>query len=218
MTSYLIDGVLFLALMITTWRVTVMYRKLKDLAAYQQEYTRAFEQSSEAMDAVGLSLQEIRVRGEEILKALGERIDDAREATVDISSVVLQAQTEMRTLQEHIDWLRKGVNDVNLDLSAMPRDPGRRSGGREATAARQRTAGRARPKPAGSSNNSAAMLLTGGKVVAAKQTVASSEEKQAPKKVRKVSFGEGSAFRHVAASDQAVEAPAENSEADKDNS
>ncbi|GHB18645.1 hypothetical protein GCM10007094_03020 [Pseudovibrio japonicus] len=205
MISYLIDGFLLFALLITTWRVVVMYRQLQKLSGYHEDYQRIFDQTSEAMDNVGLSLQEIRVRGEEILTSLGQRIDEARETTVDISGVILQAQTEMKALQEHIEWLSKKSDEVGISLSDAPPRPGgdrgRRSGGA------LKSGGRSKKKTttAGLSNAAALLLATG----VAKPPVSDSEEGTAVSaidnqnvRVRKVSFGQSATFRSVNVKDE----------------
>lgn len=202
MISYLIDGFLLLALLITTWRVVVMYRQLKKLSGYHEDYQRIFDQTSEAMDNIGLSLQEIRVRGEEILTSLGQRIDEARETTVDISGVILQAQTEMKALQEHIEWLSKQSDEVGISMQDAPALPGGDRGNRKKTT----RIAKAKQKSASSvSINSAALLLTGG---VTKPVTAEKQEKIAVSaidnqnvRVRKVSFGQSATFRSVSVKD-----------------
>ncbi|WP_068082095.1 hypothetical protein [Polycladidibacter stylochi] len=218
MISYLIDAGLFLALLVTTWRVMLMYKKLQKLSEYHEDYTRIFEQTTEAMDAVGISLQELRVRGEEILKSLGARIDDAREATVDISSVILQAQTEMKVLQEHIEWLKK--NGKVDDAVSMPSSFGR--GRRERTASETRarqnvSTAKATNKPVkkATSVSGAALLLTGGKtasITTPAVTPAEKSEEQGAMRVRKVGVGDDGAFRHVSAKDQDIQSHPASSE------
>jgi len=203
MISYLIDGFLLFALLITTWRVVVMYRQLKRLSSYHEEYQRIFDQTSEAMDNIGLSLQEIRVRGEEILSNLGQRIDEAREATVDISGVILQAQTEMKALQEHIEWLSKKSDEVGISMDDAPPRPGGDRGRRSGRSAKPAaTRAKQKQKPVSSaSSNAAALLLAGGlgKPAAeekAENTAVSAIDNQNVR-VRKVSFGQSATFRSV---------------------
>lgn len=202
MISYLIDGFLLFALLLTTWRVVVMYRQLKKLSSYHEDYQRVFDQTAEAMDNVGLSLQEIRVRGEEILKTLGQRIDEAREATVDISGVILQAQTEMKALQEHIEWLSKQTVETGLDMKNAPETVLR---GRRAAAKQTRAGAAKAAKSTAGAGNATALLLSGG---AAKSSAPEEEDGNAVSaidnqnlRVRKVTFGNSSAFRSVQVKD-----------------
>ncbi|KZL11405.1 hypothetical protein [Pseudovibrio sp. Ad26] len=201
MISYLIDGFLLFALLVTTWRVVVMYRQLKRLSGYHEEYQRIFDQTSEAMDNIGLSLQEIRVRGEEILSNLGQRIDEAREATVDISGVILQAQTEMKALQEHIEWLSKKSDEVGISMNDAPPRPGGERGRRSGRTTKSAPT-KAKQKPVTSAaSNTAALLLAGGM---GKPAPAGNQENTAVSaidnqnvRVRKVSFGQSATFRSV---------------------
>ncbi|SDQ92295.1 hypothetical protein [Pseudovibrio sp. Tun.PSC04-5.I4] len=202
MISYLIDGFLLLALLITTWRVVVMYRQLQKLSGYHEDYQRIFDQTSEAMDNIGLSLQEIRVRGEEILTNLGQRIDEARETTVDISGVILQAQTEMKALQEHIEWLNKQSDEIGISMQDAPALPGGDRGNRKKTMRPTKV----KQKPVSSvSANAAALLLTGG---ITKPMISENQENTAVSaidnqnvRVRKVSFGQSATFRSVSVKD-----------------
>ncbi len=201
MVSYLIDGFLLFALLITTWRVVAMYRQLKRLSGYHEEYQRIFDQTSEAMDNIGLSLQEIRVRGEEILSNLGQRIDEAREATVDISGVILQAQTEMKSLQEHIEWLSKKSDEVGISMNDAPPRPGGDRGRRSGRTAKT-VATKTKQRPVSSASaNTAALLLAGGMgspaPVGNKENTAVSAINNQNVRVRKVSFGQSATFRSV---------------------
>ncbi|MDX5593654.1 hypothetical protein [Pseudovibrio sp. SPO723] len=117
MTSYLIDGFLFLALLVTTWRVVLMYRQLRVMSSHHEDYQRIFDQTSEAMDGINVSLQELKVRGEEITKTLGERIDVAKETTVDMNAVIQKAQDEMSAMQEYVEWLQAASDKVGVDLA-----------------------------------------------------------------------------------------------------
>ncbi len=149
-----------------------MYRQLQKLSGYHEDYQRIFDQTSEAMDNVGLSLQEIRVRGEEILTSLGQRIDEARETTVDISGVILQAQTEMKALQEHIEWLSKKSDEVGISLSDAPPRPGGDRGRRSAGALKSGGRSKKKTTTSGLSNAAALLLATG----VAKQPASGNEE------------------------------------------
>lgn len=78
MTSYLVDGILLLALVLTSIRVGAMYRELKRLRALQDGYRSAVGQGAEALARMENAVREINGGGAQILAALGARIDEAR--------------------------------------------------------------------------------------------------------------------------------------------
>lgn len=222
MTSYLIDGFLFLALLLTTWRVVLMYRQLRVMASHHEDYQRVFDQTSDAMDAISVTLQELRVRGEEISNTLSERIDTAKETTVDMNSVIHKAHEEMSHLQEYVDWLQAAADKVGVDLShvdaRVPDRPAGR-GGRSAAPRSRMHAGQGRPmqgaaKPEAShktqgaaAGRAAGSAAAGGKPEAGTAPAGKAGEGQSGEavsavnkqnlRVRKVSFGQAAPFRSV---------------------
>jgi hypothetical protein len=59
MMSYVIDGVLLLALLLTSLRVGMMYRELKRLRLYQSQYLEVFGETSRAADHIGEAVRNL---------------------------------------------------------------------------------------------------------------------------------------------------------------
>ena len=87
MISAIVDGVLLLALVATTVRMLTMHRELRRLGSYHEDYQRIFDQTALALDGIEVSIQEINVKGAQILNALGNRMDDARELIAEIDGL-----------------------------------------------------------------------------------------------------------------------------------
>ena len=81
MTSYVIDGVLLLALLLTSLRVGAMYRELKRLRGYQAEYVEIFGNTSRAADHIGDAIRHLAREGRAILERLEMRMEEARDLT-----------------------------------------------------------------------------------------------------------------------------------------
>lgn len=79
MMSYLIDGVLLFALLLTSLRVGAMYRELKRLRGYQAEYVEIFGNTSRAADHIGDAIRHLSREGRAVLERLEGRIEEARD-------------------------------------------------------------------------------------------------------------------------------------------
>src|ERR1700741_824768 len=79
MITYLIDGVLLLALLFTSLRVGAMYRELKRLRGYQAEYVEVFGNTSRAADHIGDAIRHLSREGRAVLERLEGRIEEARD-------------------------------------------------------------------------------------------------------------------------------------------
>jgi hypothetical protein len=79
MTSYVIDGILLLALLLTSLRVGAMYRELKRLRGYQAEYVEIFGNTSRAADDIGDAIRHLSREGRAVLERLETRMEQARE-------------------------------------------------------------------------------------------------------------------------------------------
>lgn len=79
MTSYLIDGVLLLALLLTSFRVGAMYRELKRLRGYQAEYVDVFGQTSRAADQIGEAVRHLGKEGRDAMERLAAMIEEGRQ-------------------------------------------------------------------------------------------------------------------------------------------
>lgn len=87
MTSYVIDGVLLLALLLTSLRVGAMYRELKRLRGYQDQYVEVFGQTSRAADHIGEAVRHLGKEGRDVLERLGAMIEEGRELTRRLEAV-----------------------------------------------------------------------------------------------------------------------------------
>jgi hypothetical protein len=92
MMSSLVNLVLFLALVATSFCVLAMYRRLKRFDAYQSEYKRLFDQTSVALNSAGDAVRTFGVEGREVVEALGARIDEARSVLAELEAATHAVQ------------------------------------------------------------------------------------------------------------------------------
>lgn len=76
--SSLANIILFIALVITSAMVALMYRKLKRLDQYHADYQRIFDQTGAALVGAQNAVASFGSEGRETLTLLGERIEEAR--------------------------------------------------------------------------------------------------------------------------------------------
>ncbi|MEP1930471.1 MAG: hypothetical protein ABJJ37_04255 [Roseibium sp.] len=105
MISAIVDGVLLLALVITTVRMVQMHRELRRLGSYHDDYQRVFDQTALALDGIEVSITEINVKGAQILNALGSRMDDARELIAEIDGLTREAKRQQGVLRAELKEL-----------------------------------------------------------------------------------------------------------------
>lgn len=109
MISAIVDGVLLLALVITTFRMVQMHRDLRRLGTYHEDYNRIFDQTALALDGIEVSIQEINVKGAQILNALGNRMDDARDLIAEIDALTREAKRQQSVLKAELKELSKAT-------------------------------------------------------------------------------------------------------------
>ncbi|WP_417709252.1 hypothetical protein [Roseibium aggregatum] len=109
MISAIVDGVLLLALVATTVRMLTMHRELRRLGSYHEDYQRIFDQTALALDGIEVSIQEINVKGAQILNALGNRMDDARELIAEIDGLTREAKRQQSVLRAELKELSKAT-------------------------------------------------------------------------------------------------------------
>ena len=78
MISYVIDGVLLLALLLTSFRVGTMHRELKRLRGYQRDYVEILGKTSAAANHIGDALRHLAGDGREMLQRLEAQIGEGR--------------------------------------------------------------------------------------------------------------------------------------------
>lgn len=109
MISAIVDGVLLIALIVTTVKIVTMYRELKRLSAYHTDYQRILDQTALALDGIEVSIQEINVRSAQLLNALGTRMDDARELIAEIDSLTRESKRQQAVLRAELKELSKAT-------------------------------------------------------------------------------------------------------------
>lgn len=127
MISALVDGVLLLALAVTTVKMVQMYRELKRLGSYHNDYQRIFDQTALALDGIEVSIQELNVRGAQVLNALGSRMDDARDLIAEIDGLTREAKRQQAVLKAELKELSKATamreNAERIDRSVKDSSP-----------------------------------------------------------------------------------------------
>ncbi|MCV0428616.1 MAG: hypothetical protein K5905_24425 [Roseibium sp.] len=109
MISAIVDGVLLVALVATTVRMLAMHRELRRLGSYHDDYQRIFDQTALALDGIEVSIQEINVKGAQILNALGSRMDDARDLIAEIDGLTREAKRQQSILRAELKELSKAT-------------------------------------------------------------------------------------------------------------
>lgn len=109
MISAIVDGVLLVALVATTVRMLTMHRELKHLGTYHEDYQRIFDQTALALDGIEVSIQELNVKGAQILNALGSRMDDARDLIAEIDGLTREAKRQQSVLRAELKELSKAT-------------------------------------------------------------------------------------------------------------
>jgi len=109
MISALVDGLLLVALVATTVKMVTMYRELKRLGAYHDDYQRIFDQTALALDGIEVSIQELNVKGSQVLNALGNRMNDARELISEIDALTREAKRQQSILKAELKELSKAT-------------------------------------------------------------------------------------------------------------
>lgn len=92
MTSSLANIILFVALVITSAMVALMYRKLKRLDQYHADYQRIFDKTGAALIGAQNAVANFGSEGRETLALLGTRIEEAREAARQLETLTQSAR------------------------------------------------------------------------------------------------------------------------------
>jgi hypothetical protein len=78
MTSFLMDAVLLVALILTSIRVGRMYRELRRLRGLQDEHRLVLDQTGTMLTCVKETVRDLNEQGGDVLHSLGARLDEAR--------------------------------------------------------------------------------------------------------------------------------------------
>lgn len=84
MTSYLVDAVVCIALLVTAMRVTKMHRELKRLRGYETEFNEMMVRTTDALDNISGTVHELNANGAQLVHLLGVKIDEARDMIAEI--------------------------------------------------------------------------------------------------------------------------------------
>jgi hypothetical protein len=84
MTYFLIEAALFVALVITAWRVTKMHRELKRLRRHEAEFAQMSGQMSAAFDNISAAVHDLNANGMRLVHLLGRKIDEAGELLAEL--------------------------------------------------------------------------------------------------------------------------------------
>jgi len=87
MMSSLANAILFFSLVLTSVCVLIMYRKLKQLDAYNAEYKRTLDRTAAVLDSASQAVRTFGTEGREVLVALGVRIDEAKAIMSELETV-----------------------------------------------------------------------------------------------------------------------------------
>lgn len=86
MASYLVDFVLLVALLVTSFRVTKMHRELVRLRSCQGDFAFVLGKTNEAVDDMTTMVREFSADGRQLVSVLGDKIDEARQAIMDMEA------------------------------------------------------------------------------------------------------------------------------------
>lgn len=92
MMSSLANVILFVALVVTSAMVALMYRKLKRLDRYHADYQRIFDQTGKALAGAQTAVANFGSEGRETLALLGARIEEARETAKHLETLTQSAR------------------------------------------------------------------------------------------------------------------------------
>jgi len=90
--SSLANVILFVALVITSAMVALMYRKLKRLDQYHADYQRIFDKTGEALVGAQKAVASLGSEGRETLVMLGERIEEAQAVSKRLEALTQSAR------------------------------------------------------------------------------------------------------------------------------
>lgn len=77
MTSFPVDLILLVALVVTSTVVVMLYLKLRALSASQTEYERAIGETAAALETAREAMAVLNREGRTIITTLGNKIDEA---------------------------------------------------------------------------------------------------------------------------------------------
>lgn len=101
MTSSLANIILFIALVVTSAMVALMYRKLKRLDQYHAEYKQIFDKTGAALLNAQSAVSNFGSEGRETLLLLGNRIEEARDVAKQLEILTQSARSLSQARSDH---------------------------------------------------------------------------------------------------------------------
>uniref|UniRef100_Q07SI1 Uncharacterized protein n=1 Tax=Rhodopseudomonas palustris (strain BisA53) TaxID=316055 RepID=Q07SI1_RHOP5 len=86
MVYYLVDLILVIALLFTSIRVTQMRGQLQRLRAEQSDFALVLGKTTDAVDDMVSMVRDFTGDGKQLVTALGDKIEEARNAIADIDA------------------------------------------------------------------------------------------------------------------------------------
>lgn len=95
MTSYLIDLVLFTALVLTSWRTGSMYRELRRLRSEEASFQKGLKECDAAINRAAHAVVMLKSEGVATLQALETAISEARTLCEQLDDAVHMAEMRL---------------------------------------------------------------------------------------------------------------------------
>jgi hypothetical protein len=95
MISWLIDGTLVAALVVTSWRTGRMVQELRRLRSEEASFGQALRDSDAAINRAAHAVVMLKSEGTRTLAALGERIEEARRLVEALEDAARNAALEL---------------------------------------------------------------------------------------------------------------------------
>lgn len=96
MTSYIIEGVLLVALTATIVGLLGLRRELRQLKTLQASYANALDETGTALVSVGSTIRQLNLQGMATLRCLVEQVDSARDVLAQMEHMNGQAKRPTR--------------------------------------------------------------------------------------------------------------------------
>jgi hypothetical protein len=116
MASYLVDLILLSALLFTSIRVTKMHRELVRLRADQGDFTFVLGKTTDTVDNMVVMVREFSADGKQLVNVLGDKIEEARKAIMDIEA---QSDASRAYVREEIAFIDSDRKRLNADVPAL---------------------------------------------------------------------------------------------------
>lgn len=116
MVSYLVDLILLSALLFTSIRVTKMHRELVRLRSDQGDFTFVLGKTADAVDNMVVMVREFSADGQQLVNVLGEKIEEARKAMMDIEA---HGNVSRGHAREEVDFIDSDGKRLSADVPAL---------------------------------------------------------------------------------------------------